>query len=59
VFRESSKRIENPGLLKLPLTCIVNRKKMIRLGKQDKKDKETEVTWFCSWLSDTQQMGLA
>lgn len=32
-------------------------KKIIRLGKRDKKDKETEVTWFCSWLSDAEADG--
>lgn len=34
-------------------------KKVIRLGKGDKKDKETEVTWFCSWLSDAEAEALA
>lgn len=27
------------------------KKNPIRLGRGDEKDKETEVTWFCSWLS--------
>lgn len=32
-------------------------KKPIRLGKGDEKGKETEVTCFCSWLSDAEADG--
>lgn len=50
---------ENPGLPTLPLTCTVQRRgeKPIRLGKGDEKDKETEVTCFCSWLSNAEADG--
>lgn len=33
------------------------KKKAIRLGKGDEKGKETEVTCFCSWLSDAEADG--
>lgn len=51
--------LENPDLPTLSLTCTMQRrrKKAIRLGKGDEKGKETEVTCFCSWLSDAEADG--
>lgn len=54
--------LENPDLPALSLTCTMQRsreggKKPIRLGKGDEKGKETEVTCFCSWLSDAEADG--